>query len=120
MIEVKVPVDFAAMEIKGTNGLTPKIRNYAIIGIITILPLALFGDRLFHPEVANLLIMVIMGLICIPIYLEKGGKTGITGEEMLINIAHFLTNKQMRHYEDIDPIAALDLDNKNKNRNGRD
>jgi len=108
MIEVKVPVDFEAMQVKGKNGLTPKVRNYAIIGIITILPLALFGDRLFHPEVVNILIMVIMGLICVPIYLEKGGKTGISGEEMLLNIAHFFTNKQMRHYEDIDPIALLD------------
>ena len=67
MIEVKVPVDFEAMRIKGRNGLTPKVRNYAIFGVVTILPLAIFGDRLFHPEVANILIMLIMGLICVPV-----------------------------------------------------
>jgi len=55
MIEVKVPVDFEAMQVKSKNGLTPKVRNYAIIAIATIVPLALFGDRLFHPEIANIL-----------------------------------------------------------------
>jgi len=108
MIEVKVPVDFEAMQVKGKNGLTPKVRNYAIFAVVTVVPLALFGDRLFHPEVANILIMIIVGLILLPIVLEKGGKTGISGEETLLNIAHFFTNKQMRHYEDIDPIAKLD------------
>ncbi|MCL2574004.1 MAG: hypothetical protein FWE34_05560 [Defluviitaleaceae bacterium] len=108
MIEVKVPVDFEAMQVKGKNGLTPKTRNYAIFAAATVLPLALFGDRLFHPEVANILIMIIVALALLPIYLEKGGKTGISGEEMMLNIAHFFTNKQMRYYEDIDPIAQLD------------
>jgi len=52
--------------------------------------------------------MLIVGLISLPILLEKGGKTGISGEETLLNIAHFITNKQIRHYEDVDPIAQLD------------
>jgi len=108
MIEVKVPVDIEALQIKGRNGLTPKVRNYAIIGVATIVPLAIWGDTFLHPEVANILIMLIMMLMCVPIYLERGGKSGITGEEMLINIIHFATNKQMRHYEYLDPIAELD------------
>jgi len=108
MIEVKVPADFEAMQVKGRNGLTPKMRNYAIFGVATIVPLSLFGDRIFHPEVANILIMAIMAIICVPIFLEKGGKTGISGEETLLNIAHFVSNKQKRYYEDIDPIATLD------------
>jgi len=108
MIEVKVPVDFEAMQVKGKAGLTPKMRNYAIVGLVTIVPLAIFGDRLFHPEVANILIMIIMGLVCVPMFLEKGGKTGVSGEETLINILHFVSNKQMRPYEDLCPIAQMD------------
>ena len=108
MIEVKIPVDVDAMQIKNKSGLTPKVRNYAIIGVVTIIPLALFGDMIMHSEVANVLIMVIMGLICIPIYLEGNGKTGISGEEMLMNIIHFAINKQRRPYEYLDPIAQLE------------
>ena len=110
MIEVKVPVDFEALQVKGKGGFTPKMRNYAIFGLVTIVPLAFFGDRLFHPEIANILIMVIMGIICVPIFLEKGGKTGVSGEEALLNMLHFMSNKQMRPYEDLCPIAEIDCE----------
>ena len=108
MIEVKVPVDIEALQVKGRNGLTPKARNYAIAGVVIVIPLAIWGDIFLHQEVANTLIMLIMALMCMPIYLERGGKNGITGEEMLLNIIHFITNKQMRHYEYLDPIAMID------------
>lgn len=110
MIEVKVPVDFEAMQVKSKNGLTPKMRNYAIFVLVTIVPLALFGDRLFHPEVVNFLIMIIVIIVMSPIILEKNGKDGISGEEKLLNIIHFQTNNNLRHYEDLDPISKLDAD----------
>jgi len=108
MIEVKIPVDVASLQVKNTMGLTPKTRTYAIIGILTIMPLSIFGSRIMHQDLANFLIMVIMAIICIPIYLERGGKTGETGEEMFLNIVYWHLSKRKRPYVFTDVISEMD------------
>ena len=108
MIEVKVPVDFSAIQVKGRFGFTHKLKIYAGFAAAIIIPLNIWGERIFHQEVVYFLTIIIAMIVLMPNVMEKGGKLGISGEERVLNYLHFTANKQMRPYEDICPIAQLD------------
>jgi len=112
MIEVKVPADINSYKKPLLKGATAKEVAYIGIMAAIVVPIAVFGDRIMHPELVGWLCMILGGLILSPLFLEKSGKHGVTGEEYLINMVRFLINCQKRPYDFVDSYAreAMELE----------
>jgi len=105
MIEVKIPADIGLIKTPFIKGFTTKEIIYFGMALVTMVPLAFFGNRFMPDDLVGWVVLVLTLVILSPLYIEKRLNSAISGEEYLIDMATFMLNKQTREYVYLDDFA---------------
>ena len=97
-IQVKVTADIKSLKSTGWLNLKWKEIFYLLFSLFIVVLMMVFGTRVLHQEIVYFSTMIIMALGALPIAIERSGKFGITSEEFVINIIHFMIIKKKRAY----------------------
>ena len=105
MIEVKIPADIGLIRKSAVKGFTTRELLYFSVAVVTMGPLAFFGNRFIPADLVGWVVLILTGVILSPLIIDRRLNSVISGEEYLIDLAIFMMGKQRREYVYLDDFA---------------